>query len=88
MLAIALGIAGFLARSFVLVVLGLFVLFAAVDTNAREAKGFAGALTTIQRQRYGSILLGMTGLGLMSFGAFGLFQAVFREIEANPISKK
>jgi hypothetical protein len=88
LLVIALGIGGFLARSFVLVVLGLFVVFAAVDANAREAKGFAGALTAIQHQRHGSILLGTTGLGLMSFGAFGLFQALFREIEAKPIRTK
>jgi hypothetical protein len=88
LLVIVLGTAGFLARSFVLVVLGLFVVFAAVDANAREAKGFAGALTTIQHQRYGSVLLGITGLGLMSFGAFGLFQAVFRKIEARPIKTK
>jgi hypothetical protein len=87
-LVIALGTAGFLARSFVLVVLGLFVFFAAVDANAREAKGFAGALTTIQHQPYGSLLLGMTGLGLMSFGAFGFLQAVFREIEAKSIRTK
>jgi hypothetical protein len=88
LLVIALGIAGFLARSFVLVVLGLFVVFAAVDANAREAKGFAGALTAIQHQSYGSILLGITGLGLISFGAFGFFQAVFREIEVKTIRTK
>ena len=88
LLVVVLGTAGFLARSFVLVVLGLFVIFAAVDANAREAKGFAGALTTIQHRPYGSIMLGITGLGLMSFGAFGLFQAVFREIEAKPVRKK
>jgi hypothetical protein len=54
-------------------VLGLFVVFAAVDANVREAKGFAGALTIIQQQPYGSVLLGITALGLISFGAFGLF---------------
>jgi hypothetical protein len=88
LLVLALGTAGFLARSFVQVVLGLFVVFAAVDANAREAKGFAGALTTIQQQPYGSILLGITALGLMSFGAFCLFQAMFREIETNPTGRK
>jgi hypothetical protein len=84
LLVLALGTAGFLARSFVLVVLGLFVIFAAVDGNAREAKGFAGALTTIQHQPYGSFLLGITALGLISFGAFGFFQATFRQIETKP----
>jgi Domain of Unknown Function (DUF1206) len=88
LLVITLGMAGFLARSFVLVVLGLFVVFAAVDANAREVKGLAGALTTIQHQPYGSVLLGVTALGLMSFGAFGLFQAVYREIETKPTTRR
>jgi hypothetical protein len=88
LLALALGTAGFVARSFVLLVLGLFVVFAAVDANAREAKGFAGALTTIQHQPYGSVLLGLTAIGLISFGAFGFFQAVFREIKSRPTGKQ
>jgi uncharacterized protein DUF1206 len=87
-LVLALGTVGFLARSFVLVVLGMFVVFAAVDANAREAKGFAGALTTIKRQPYGSVLLGTTALGLISFGAFGFSQAIFREIETKPDQQK
>jgi hypothetical protein len=88
LLVLALGIAGFLARSFVLLVLGLFVVFAAVDANAREAKGFAGALTTIQHQPYGSLLLGLTALGLISFGAFGFSQAIFREIETGSATRR
>ena len=88
LLVLVLGTAGFLARSFVLVVLGLFVVFAAVDVNAREAKGFAGALTAIQQQPYGSLLLGLTALGLISFGAFCLFQAIVREVETNPTGRK
>jgi hypothetical protein len=88
LLVLALGTAGFLARSFVQVVLGLFVVFAAVDANSHEAKGFAGALTTIQQQPYGSVLLGITALGLISFGAFCLFQAIFREVETNPTGRK
>ena len=88
LLVLALGIAGFLARSFVLVVLGLFVVFAAIDANAREAKGFAGALASIQQQPYGSVLLGITALGLISFGAFCLVQALFREIDSKPPRRK
>src|SRR4051794_15614433 len=88
LLVLALGTAGFLARSFVLVVLGLFVVFAAVDANAREAKGFAGALASIQQQPYGSVLLGITALGLISFGAFCLVQALFREIDTKPSRSK
>jgi hypothetical protein len=69
-------------------VLGLFVVFAAVDANAREAKGFAGALASIQQQPHGSVLLGITALGLISFGAFCLIQALFREIDTKPSRSK
>src|SRR6266481_1583139 len=39
--------------------IGLFLLYAALDTNSREAKGFAGTLRLIQHQPYGSLLLGI-----------------------------
>jgi hypothetical protein len=75
----ALGVAGFLARSFVFTIIGLFLVFAALDANAREAKGFAGALSIIQQQPYGSVLLGITALGLLAFGAFGIAEALYRQ---------
>jgi hypothetical protein len=45
----ALGSFGFVARAVVFLMIGLFLLFAAVVSNYREAKGFAGALRVIQQ---------------------------------------
>src|SRR5262245_42454045 len=48
----ALGRLGYLARAIVLVMIGLFLVFAAVNSSSREAKGFAGGLRVIQQQRW------------------------------------
>ena len=78
-----LGIIGYLTRAMVFVMIGSFVLFAAIFTNANEATGVAGTLRSIQGMRYGAVLLGVTAAGLLSFGAFGLSEALFRRIPAD-----
>jgi Domain of Unknown Function (DUF1206) len=77
----ALGIAGFVARSAVDALVGAFLVYAAITANPREAEGFGGALRTIQRQPYGHALLGITAVGLLAFGLFGLGEAVFADIK-------
>jgi hypothetical protein len=67
----------------VFVVVGLFVTFAALDANAREAKGLAGALQVIQQQPYGSWLLALTAAGFLAFGAFGIAEGAYRKIPEN-----
>jgi hypothetical protein len=52
-----------------------FLLYAALDSNSREAKGFAGALRLIQQQPHGSLLLGITVAGLLAFGIYGVAEA-------------
>ena len=75
-----LGSAGYLARACVLAIVGLFLVFAAVDSNSSESTGFAGALRVIQSQVYGTALIACTAAGFMAFGLFGLSQAAFRRI--------
>ena len=75
-----LGSAGYLARASVLAIVGLFLVFAAVDSNSSESTGFAGALRVIQSQVYGTALIACTAAGFMAFGLFGLSQAAFRRI--------
>jgi hypothetical protein len=75
-----LGIAGFLARAFVFIMIGVFLLFAAVNSRSSDAKGFAGALRVIQHQPYGSFLLGMTAAGLLAFGLYGIAEGAYRRI--------
>ena len=76
----ALGIAGYLTRALVFTLIGTFLVFAAIDANAHEATGMAGALRTIRQQPYGTYLLGITAAGFFAFGAFGIAEAAFRRI--------
>ena len=70
------------------IVIGSFVMFAAIDSNAREAKGLAGALQVIQQQRYGSLLLALTAAGFLAFGAFGIAEGAYRKIPENSRSRR
>jgi hypothetical protein len=76
----AFGIFGFLARAFVFAMIGVFLLFAAINSRSSEAKGFAGALGVIQQQPYGSVLLGITAAGLLAFGLYGIAEAAYRRV--------
>ena len=76
----ALGFVGSLTRALVFCIIGAFLIFAAIDANAHEATGFAGALLVIKQQPYGAILLGMTAAGFFAFAAFGFAEAAFRRI--------
>jgi hypothetical protein len=77
----ALGTIGFLTRAFVFVVIGVFFLFAAIDSNAHDATGFAGALLIVKQQPFGAALLAIVAAGLFAFGAFGIAEAAFRRID-------
>lgn len=81
-LVIVLGRLGFVARSVVFTMIGIFLLYAAFEANFHEAKGFAGVLQLIQRQSYGSVLLGMTAAGLLAFGLHELAEGAFARIAA------
>jgi Domain of Unknown Function (DUF1206) len=78
----ALGRFGFVARSVVFVMIGLFLLYAALDSNSREATGLAGVLLLIQQQTYGSVLLGVTAAGLLGFGVYEMAEAALGRITA------
>src|SRR5437660_11247309 len=58
-LIVALGRFSFVARSPVFAMIGLFLLYAAPDSNSRAANGFAGAWRLIQHLPHGSLLLGI-----------------------------
>ena len=69
------------ARGLIFLLIGAFVVTAAVDYRATAAKGLHGALQTLQQQPYGWLALGVTALGFMAFGAFQLVEAVFRRVD-------
>lgn len=77
-----LGRYGYIARGVLFGIVGGFLVTAAVHANAREAKGLAGALQTLQQQPYGWALLAAAAAGLFAFGAFMLVTARYRRIDA------
>jgi hypothetical protein len=83
----ALGVAGFLARGFVVAVIGVFLIFAALRARSSEAKGLAGALEALQGYPHGGVILALTSAGFLAFGLFEIAQAAWRRIEAPAIAK-
>jgi hypothetical protein len=80
--AVLMGRFGFMARGIVFLLIGAFLILAAVHVNAREAKGLAGALRVLQHQPHGWVLLGTTAVGLFGFGAVQFVMAAYRRITA------
>lgn len=73
-----LGIAGHAARAVVFVLIGGFLIKAAVEHSSEEAVGIDGALQEISQQSYGSIMLFVVAVGLFVYGAFSLIEARYR----------
>jgi hypothetical protein len=79
---IALGLVGFTARAAILVLVGGFLVIAALRFNSGDAAGLAGALRALQRQPYGAVLLGLMAFGLCAFGLFQFAEAAWLRIPA------
>jgi Domain of Unknown Function (DUF1206) len=80
--AVPMGRLGFGARGLVFVLIGGFLVLAAIHSRASEARGLGGTLRALEAQPYGWLLLGITAAGLFAFGLFGLVEAVYRRIDA------
>ncbi len=76
-----LGRIGYAARGVTFILIGGFLVAAALHGNSKEAKGLGGALHSLESQPYGWALLGLVALGLFAFGAFGVVQALYRRIQ-------
>jgi hypothetical protein len=64
------GRIGLAARGVVFAILGLFLVIAAKNGDANEAKGLDGALQALAIQPAGMVLLGIVALGLVCFGLY------------------
>ena len=71
---------GVAARGVVFVLIGIFAAQAAVEYDASEARGFAGALESLQQRPYGPWLLGIVAAGLVSYGVYALVRARYRVV--------
>jgi hypothetical protein len=73
--SITVGRVGMIARGIVFLMIGFFILKAALDNDARQARGLDGALQTLVAHSYGPWLLGAVALGLTAFGVYSLLCA-------------
>lgn len=73
--------AGLVARGVVLVMIGVFMAQAALQSDADEAGGLDQALATLQQQSYGPWLLGLVAVGLVMYGVYCWLNAAYRRYE-------
>ncbi|PEN12727.1 hypothetical protein CRI94_11915 [Longibacter salinarum] len=61
---------GLTARGIVFVIIGIFLVQAALQADPSETKGLGGALEVVARQPYGPWLLGFVALGLIAYAIY------------------
>ncbi|MFD1209901.1 MULTISPECIES: DUF1206 domain-containing protein [Modicisalibacter] len=71
---------GLSARGVVFLIIGGFLVVAAVQTNPSQAQGLGGALNVLARQPFGPWLLGVVALGLMAYAIYCFVNARFRDV--------
>ncbi|HEX8362573.1 MAG TPA: DUF1206 domain-containing protein [Longimicrobium sp.] len=72
--------AGLAARGVVFMIVGFFLLQAALHEDAGETRGLGGALSALHGTAYGPWLLGLVALGLVGYGVTQLLKARYRRI--------
>lgn len=75
-----LGRLGLTARALVFALIGYFVLRVAVDYKPSNAIGVDGALARLHHEPFGPWLVGLTGLGLLTFAAFSMIEGRHRRL--------
>lgn len=76
----ALGVFGHCARAVVFLLIGYFLVKAAIDYDPKAAVSLDGALTTLAQASYGPILLGIVSAGLIGFGLYSFADARYRKV--------
>lgn len=77
---LAIGGVGSLARGAVFALIGVFLGRAALEFDAKEARGLDGALLELMQQPYGRYLLAAVAVGLGSFALWCWAQARYRTV--------
>jgi hypothetical protein len=75
-----LGAFGCIARATVFVLVGVFILKAAVLGEARQTKGLDATFRSVAHAAYGRITVTALALGLLSYGLYCLLEARYRDL--------
>jgi hypothetical protein len=78
--ATGVGFAGHLARGVVFGLIAAFLLRAAWEFDASQARGLDGALLEVAQARWGELLLSAVAAGLLCYALFCLVQARYRRV--------
>jgi hypothetical protein len=73
------GTAGYMGRGLVVVLIGSFIVKAAVQFDPAEAKGLDAALKSLAQEGYGQGLLLLAALGLLAFALWSFIEAAYRK---------
>jgi hypothetical protein len=76
----ALGGFGCVARAVVFVLVGVFILKAAVLSSAKQAKGLDAVFRSVASSAGGSWLLALLASGLFCYGLYCLLEARYRDL--------
>jgi hypothetical protein len=79
-----LGALGYAARGVVNIIIGIFVLVAAIDFDPTESVGIDGALKRTLDEPYGPLLVLVIALGLTAYGVYSLARAWANRTAATP----
>jgi hypothetical protein len=74
------GVFGHLSRMVVFLLIGYFLVKAAIDYDPDSAIGLDGALATLGQSSYGPILLGIVAAGLIGFATYSALDARYRKV--------
>jgi len=77
---INLGRLGYAALGIVFTIIGIFLIVAAFQYNAKKAVGLDGALRELVQQPFGLVLLFIVALGLIAYGLYSFAEARYRRI--------
>lgn len=66
------------ARGIVFAVIGIFLIQAAIHSNASEARGIGAALAALLEQPFGRWLLGFVAFGLIAYSVYCVVEARYR----------
>ncbi len=78
--ATGVGVVGHLARFVVFGLIGVFLVRAAWEFDAKEARGLDGALLEVAQAPYGGLLLGGVAIGLFAYALYCFVEARYRKI--------